>query len=325
MASLQDRCTSLIRHFRRRPDASARTLLVTVFGDSVVPHGGEMWIGSLLRLVEPLGVSERLARTSLHRLVGEGLLVTRRHGRRSFYSVAPSAQHEFWEAERRIYHPRGGDPWDGRWTVVVETNGVALPSRAAIRQHLAWLGFGSLGSTVHICPLDRTEELRELLPDLGLSGQVAVFRGEVPWALGLSDRDLARMITGELKALEPAWRAFLRRFRPLAEAVAGDGEGVDGQSAFLSRTLLVHAYRRIVLREPELPAELWPPAWMGEAAYQVAARCYHALAGNAEAHLAMTYETARVPLPPLEPGYADRYPLAHVSGTRSDVTLPSTS
>ncbi|MCA1843679.1 MAG: phenylacetic acid degradation operon negative regulatory protein PaaX, partial [Actinobacteria bacterium] len=65
MASLQECCTSLIRRFRRRPDASARTLLVTVFGDSVVPHGGEVWIGSLTRLVEPLGVSERLVRTSL--------------------------------------------------------------------------------------------------------------------------------------------------------------------------------------------------------------------------------------------------------------------
>lgn len=72
MASLQDRCTSLIRGFRQRPDASARTLLVTVFGDCVEPHGGEVWAGSLLRLVEPLGINERLARTSLNRLVGEG-------------------------------------------------------------------------------------------------------------------------------------------------------------------------------------------------------------------------------------------------------------
>jgi phenylacetic acid degradation operon negative regulatory protein len=314
MASLHDRCTSLIRSFRRRPDASARTLLVTVFGDSVVPHGGEVWTGSLLRLVEPLGISERLARTSLHRLVGEGLLVTRRHGRRSFYSVAPSAQHEFWEAERRIYHPRGGDHWDERWTAVVETNGVALPARAALRQHLAWLGFGSLGPTVHVCPLDRTQELRHLLSDLGLSDQVAVFRAEVLSALGLGDRDLARVISDDLEALEPAWRAFLRRFRPLAEAFE-DGEEVDGRSAFLTRTLLVHAYRRIVLREPELPAELWPRAWTGETAYQVAARCYQALAGSSEAHLAMTCETDGAPLPPLDPGYAERYPPARRSET----------
>lgn len=310
MASLQDRCTSLISRFRRNPDASARTLLVTVFGDTVVPHGGEVWIGSLLRLVEPLGISERLARTSLHRLVGEGLLVTRRHGRRSFYSVAPSARNDFREAERRIYHSRRGDPWDGRWTVVVETNGVAAPARAAMRQHLAWLGFGSLGPPVHVCPLDRTQELGQLLPVLGLAGQVAVFRGRVPSSIGLTDRDLVQAMSGDLDGLELAWRAFLRRFRPLADAVAGDRAAVDGQTAFLTRTLLVHAYRRIVLREPELPGELWPPAWLGETAYGVAARCYQALAAGADAHLARICDTAGAALPAIDRAYAGRYPPA---------------
>ncbi len=314
MASLQDRCTSLISQFRRRADASARTLLVTVFGDTIVPHGGEVWTGSLLRLVEPLGISERLARTSLHRLVGDGLLVTRRHGRLSFYSVAPSARHDFWEAERRIYHPRRGDPWDGQWTVVVEANGVAAPARTALRQHLAWLGFGSLGPPVHVCPLDRTEELGQLLPTLGLSGQVAVFRGRVPTSIGLADRDLVQAISVELTALERGWRGFLRRFRPLADAATGDADdGVDGQTAFLSRTLLVHAYRRIVLREPELPGELWPAAWVGETAYDVAARCYHALAAGADAHLAAVGEADAAPLATLERAYAGRYPVRRLT------------
>ena len=142
---LQDRCDALIRSFRQRPDASARTLLVTVFGDGVEPHGGEVWAGSLLRLVEPLGINERLVRTSLNRLVGEGFLVTRRHGKRSFYSVTPMARREVRQAERHIYHPRG-DPWDGRWTVVVNTSAVAPPARAAVRQHLSRLGFSALGS-----------------------------------------------------------------------------------------------------------------------------------------------------------------------------------
>jgi phenylacetic acid degradation operon negative regulatory protein len=77
MTDLQARCDALIRSFRQKPDASARTVLVTVFGDGIEPHGGEVWAGSLLRLVEPLGMNERLVRTSLNRLVGEGVLVTR--------------------------------------------------------------------------------------------------------------------------------------------------------------------------------------------------------------------------------------------------------
>ncbi|MEW6474975.1 MAG: PaaX family transcriptional regulator C-terminal domain-containing protein [Actinomycetota bacterium] len=304
MTTLQARCDALIRSFRQKPDASARTVLVTVFGDGIEPHGGEVWAGSLLRLVEPLGMNERLVRTSLNRLVGEGLLVTRRHGKRSFYSVTPLARREFLRAERRIYHPRG-DPWDGRWTVVVNTSDVAPPARAAVRQHLGRLGFAPLGPSVHISPFDQVDALRQVLSDLGLVNQLAVFRGQVPATVGLEDADLARLVSSELKGLEPAWRKFLRRFRPLAEA----GGDVEPETAFLAQTLLIHAYRRIVLKEPELPSGLWPPDWAGDAAYDVAARCYHALAGPAELHLLAVCAEGGAPLLPRDPDYADRYPL----------------
>ena len=305
---LPERCEALVRNYRQRPDASARTLLVTVFGDGVEPHGGEVWAGSLMRLVEPLGINERLVRTSLNRLVGEGFLVTRRHGKRSYYSVTPMARREVREAERHIYHPRG-EPWDGRWTVVVNTNAVAPPARAAVRQHLSRLGFSALSPSVQITPFDRTEALRQVLDDLGLGSQLAVFRGEVPATTGLGDGDLAALLSTDLKALEPAWRKFLRRFRPLADAVDEPGAAkLTPESAFLAETLLIHGYRRIVLKEPELPVGLWPRGWVGEAAYDVAARCYHALAGPAEAHLLAVCEAGGAPLLPLDPEYAARYP-----------------
>jgi phenylacetic acid degradation operon negative regulatory protein len=312
VASFQDRCDSLIRSYRQQPDASARTLLVTVFGDGVEPHGGEVWAGSLLRLVEPFGINERLARTSLNRLVGEGLVVTRRHGKRSFYSVTPVARREFLRAERRIYHPRG-DPWDGRWTVVVDTRIVAPPARAAVRQQLASLDFAPLAPSIHVSPFDHTDALGRFLSDLGLGDQVVIFRGETPATVGLGDRDLARMVSSGLKGLEPAWRKFLRRFKPLADAAAATAAGdpaaaVDGESAFLTQTLVVHAYRRIVLKEPELPAGLWQADWVGDTAYEVAARCYHALAAPAEAHLLAVCQAGGAPLLSLDPEYADRYP-----------------
>ncbi len=320
MGRFQDRCDALVRSYRKRPDASARTLLVTVFGDGVEPHGGEVWAGSLLRLVEPLGINERLVRTSLNRLVGEGFLVTRRHGKRSFYSVTPMARREVRQAERHIYHPRG-DPWDGRWTVVVNTSAVAPPARAAVRQHLSQLGFSALSSSVHITPFDRTDVLRRVLDDLGLEAQLAVFRGEVPAGTGLADDDLAALLATDLKALEPAWRKFLRRFRPLADAA--DETAVaepTPESAFLAQTLLIHNYRRIVLKEPELPAGLWPAGWVGDDAYDVAARCYHALAGPAEAHLLSVCEAGGAPLLPLDPEYAARYP---EKGTATARPVPS--
>jgi phenylacetic acid degradation operon negative regulatory protein len=302
----QDRCLALVRRFRREPDASARTLLVTIFGDSVAPRGGEVWLGTLSRLVEPLGISERLVRTSLQRLVADGLVVNRREGRLSHYSIAPAARHEFWEADRRIYHPRTATPWDNRWTVAVESPGLTGPDRTALRQQLTWLGFGSHGPSVHVCPLDRTEELKHLLADTGLTDQVVVFHGEVA-AAGLADADLAHALTGNLRALEPSWRTFLRRFGPLADDLSAPHADVDPEHAFLARTLLVHAYRRVVLREPELPAELWPADWIGERAYTAAASCYRALSGPADAHLRSVCRSGGLDPTPIDGAYANRY------------------
>ncbi|MGH9039437.1 MAG: PaaX family transcriptional regulator [Acidimicrobiia bacterium] len=310
--SLQDRCDRIVRRFRRQPDASARTLLVTIFGDSIRPHGGEIWTGSLTRLVEPLGISERLVRTSLNRLAGEGLLETRRAGRRSFYSVTAAADREFASVEDRIYH-RARETWDGRWTIVAETGGLSPAVRTELRQRLGWLGFAALSPGVQVCPADRSAAVGALLEDLGAGDGVAFFRGEAN-GVGLDDRALARR-TSDFDGLAPAYQAFLDRFRPLVNGAGppnmgpeADDPKLDPRTAFVTRTLLLHGWRRIVLREPALPAELWPSAWVGDTAYDVTAAAYHRLSPAAEAHLEAVSETPAGPLPGLGTGHRDRFP-----------------
>ena len=162
-----------------------------------------------------------------------------------------------------------------------------------------------MGASVHVCPLDRTEDLHQLLADIGVADHVVVFRGEVA-AAGLSDTDLAQALTGDLEALQPAWAEFLRQFAPLADELDG-AHAVDPETAFLVRTLLVHRYRRVVLREPELPAELWPAGWIGERSYACAAACYAALVAPAEDHLTAVGAAGGSPLPAPDRRYADRY------------------
>ena len=273
-----------------------------MFGDGVEPHGGEVWAGSLLRLVEPLGMNERLVRTSLNRLVGEGFLVTRRHGKRSFYSVTPMARREVRGAERRIYHPRG-EPWDGRWTVVVNTSDVTPPARAAVRQHLGRLGFSPLGPSVHISPFDQVDALRQVLSDLGLVNQLAVFRGRGPGHRRPGGR---RSRPARVLGTEGSRAGLAEVPAPVPAAGRGGGRGRSRRARHRRapswpRRCSIHAYRRIVLREPELPAGLWPPGWAGDTAYDVAAACYHALAGPAEAHLLAVCEDGGAPLLPRRP------------------------
>ena len=53
-----------IRDFLDRHPARAKSLIVTVYGDLIAAHGGTVWLGSFIRLVEPLGLNERTVRTS---------------------------------------------------------------------------------------------------------------------------------------------------------------------------------------------------------------------------------------------------------------------
>lgn len=303
--SFPDRCAAVVARFQRDPDASARSLLVTVIGDSIRPRGGEVGVGSLARLVEGLNISERLVRTTLNRLVGDGMLATRRAGRRSFYFVTGSADREFAQVEDRIYHRRR-DAWDGTWTIVVETDGLPALQRSELRRRLGWLGFAALVPGVQMCPVDRMGDVGEVLDDLGAGGRVAAFRSQAD-GVGLDDRTLARR-TSDLDGLAPACEDFLARFASLAEGAAPRRDGIDPETAFLARTLLLHNWRRIALREPALPAPLWPDGWVGDTAYDVAAAAYRRLTPAAEAHLAAVVDGPAGFASPLAPPYDARFP-----------------
>src|SRR5207302_3499292 len=49
----------------------ARSLIVTVWGDTIAPHGGSVWLSGLIRLLAPFDINERLTRTSVYRLRSE--------------------------------------------------------------------------------------------------------------------------------------------------------------------------------------------------------------------------------------------------------------
>ena len=48
---------SLIEATVKAQQLNARSLILTVFGDSVSAHGGIIWLGSLISLVKPYGIN----------------------------------------------------------------------------------------------------------------------------------------------------------------------------------------------------------------------------------------------------------------------------
>ncbi len=78
----------LVERFRRQRPLRAGSLIVTLFGDSIMPRGGAIALGSLIRLAAPFGLNERLVRTATARLAHEGWLEARRVGKLSEYRLS---------------------------------------------------------------------------------------------------------------------------------------------------------------------------------------------------------------------------------------------
>ncbi len=113
-ASALDRLTACLI---KADPPRAKSLCVSLLGDAMEPHGGAIWLGDLIALLQPLGINERLLRTSVFRLVAEGWLHAERHGRRSLYRLSPQGARNTAHAAQRIYQRRTNrrGTANGRW------------------------------------------------------------------------------------------------------------------------------------------------------------------------------------------------------------------
>jgi len=153
--------------FRQQRRVQAGSLIITAFGDAILPRGGRIWLGSLIRLLEPLELNERLIRTSVFRLAKEEWLRTETIGRRADYVLTPSGRRRFEEASRHIY--AGQAPlWDRRWRLILVVGELEPKLREQLRGALFWQGFGALGADCFVHP---SAELPSVLDALIAEGR----------------------------------------------------------------------------------------------------------------------------------------------------------
>jgi phenylacetic acid degradation operon negative regulatory protein len=277
-------CSAWIDHFLTTEPPRSKSLVMTVLGDAIAPHGGAVWLGSLIELVEPLTVTDRLTRTSVFRLAQEGWLAASREGRRSRYALEPEALPRVARANRRIYSAPGLD-WHGRWTLLLTPNGTLdADLRAALRKELQWEGYAMVAAGVLAHPAPDLDSLGEILRRHDAEGKL--FACAVTELPGVASRPLCELVDEgwSLAAVIDGYAHFSATFAPLLDALR-DGPAVDARTAFTIRTLLVHAYRRVQLHDPMLPLELLPAPWPGTGAYELARAIYLRTFEAAEEHL----------------------------------------
>ena len=261
MATSEPRTHEDGRTAERPQSASARSLLLTVLGEFVMPRQGEVWTGSLIEALSALGVEEKSARQALSRTAAEGLLDSERHGRKVRWRLTEAGDRLLREGAERIYaFMRRPHAWDGRWLVL--TAGVPETQRQLrhrLRTKLTWLGMGSPAPGLWVVPDAAKEaEVREIVRDLDLTDRAYAWTGP---SAGIGDTSKIITAAWDLDDVEKRYLAFIERFEGLP--VASDRE------AFVSQVLLIQEWRRFPFLDPDLPAELLDHAWPGPRAAAV--------------------------------------------------------
>ncbi|HWJ36892.1 MAG TPA: PaaX family transcriptional regulator C-terminal domain-containing protein [Steroidobacteraceae bacterium] len=283
----------ILRLHRQRP-LRAGSLLTTILGDSIAPRGGAVSLRSLIKLAMPFGLPERLIRTSAARLAEDHWVASQRIGRESVYRLTASGSARFAEATERIY---AAPPlsWDGEWTLIVIPPTLKT-KRDSLRAELGWLGFGQLTPGLFAHPTHKEGVIRSRVTELQTSGKLVVIQKAV--VTQASDRQLIEM-GWNLVELTRRYRRFIQLYGGIGALMSECApHAVSEETSFAIRTLMLHEYRKIHLRDPWLPSALLPQNWSGTEAYELCRKIYAAVFLPSERYLTAMAETMTGALPP---------------------------
>ncbi|WP_084469986.1 PaaX family transcriptional regulator [Amycolatopsis benzoatilytica] len=241
--------------------ASARSLLMTVLGEYVLPRDRPVWTSLLVEALGMLDIEEKSARQALARSSAEGWLVSERVGRRVRWSLTPPGRRLLTEGADRIYaFGRDARGWEGRWLMLI----VSVPEakrdlRHRLRTRLTWAGFGSPVAGVWVSPdPSREPEAQQIVSELGLEAQAMSFTADYG-AIGGQDSMVER--SWDLSELTDRYEDFIDRFTGVSPAGA--------PAVLRAQTELVHEWRRFPFLDPQLPDDLLPAGWSGAKAAEL--------------------------------------------------------
>jgi phenylacetic acid degradation operon negative regulatory protein len=255
------------------------SIIVTLYGDAIMPRGGQVWLGAISAFCQGMGIGEGVVRTAMSRLAADGWVERNRVGRNSFYALAERGRAVFGQAAARIYHPQA-PAWSGRFTALLTV------------ENLIDAGFGSPSAGFWIAPGGTK------LPPEASDALCFTLEGDAETQRALAAR------AWPLEETARGYRRFLDRFEPLR---AAEAEKLSDLEAMIARVLLIHDYRRIILRDPLLPAAILPLDWPGEAARALCADLYPRLLPGSERWLDATALDESGAPPPPDPHLARRF------------------
>ena len=288
---LESSASPLVTALRHGLQLKGNSLLMTLFGDAIAPRNQPVWLGTLIQLAGQLGLSSRLVRTSVYRLMADDWLVASREGRRSYYRLSASGARRVEHARRRIYSPRAVAPETPHWTLLMVSSALRASARQQLQRELLWNGYGEIADGVYAHTEADPASLQDILLANQATHHVCVLQAQGDRSMATRPLHALRNDCCCVQRLELAWQRFTERFAPAQAAASALCE----HEAFLVRTLLVHEYRRILQRQPILPHALESPEMVHRQAHQLFVKLYGQLHPRSERFLDQALTGAVVP------------------------------
>lgn len=305
--SMSAKIQQIIDSVVKNETLSGTSLISTIFGDSVLHRGGNISLASLIQLLELFGFNDRAVRTSVFRLVKNDWLCSDKIGRTSFYRITDSSRSTYLQAEQRIYNDQMKE-WDHYWGLILMSS-LDTENKALLKKELEWLGFANISTNLMAYPGCNRIELQRLLVDLNMSEQVVVFKAETLQLFNNSVDTIGRMLRTNwpIDELRQRYLQFLDIFREIGVLLMQENEQLEPVQAFQIRTLLIHYYRRILLKDPALPLELLPTDWPAIGARTLSMNIYKKVFEPADEYFLSVAATAEGPMPNATAHYWRRF------------------
>ncbi len=210
--------TAIIEELLKLGEIKVWSILVTLFGDRAPEAGDNIAGPDITSVVEPLGTKPEALRVALHRLRKDGWVDSTKSGRISLYHMTERARQEAHSVRDLIYQSE-----------------LPLPKKL-------WLAYDTEAlSSLDGLPLGREALLTDTPPaPLLLSGEVNT-QSLPEWLSSAVIPDEAQL-----------------RFSSLLNVLDGDPPEKDTDLQATLRLMVLHAWRRLVLRHAPLALALQP-------------------------------------------------------------------
>lgn len=258
----------LIDHLHSDGRLRVWSVVITIFGDAIQPHGGTVAMSDLQTILGAMDVESGALRTAMSRLAKEGWVSRDKQGRNSFYKLSNAGVKSFVPATQKIYHPTySPDPKSLVIAVGQDVIGHARETQNALLDAFGGIklrnGVG-LFADPNAKMLNQIEDAELLIIDANIKT--------------LPDWVIERL---ELQSLADDYLALIDRFTKLATSGLAL-QVLSPLEALCARTLLIHEWRRLILKQPPLPKHLLPDNWPGAACHKVVSETYLALLSRSE-------------------------------------------